>query len=63
MMMDFIKLKKAVQNVCRGFWMDPVHLEKRFMFLSVRTTGLTSVVEENFKQQMGRVIMLFKCIY
>ena len=35
--------------------MDPVHLERHFMFLSGRTTGLTSVVEENFKQQIGMV--------
>ena len=49
--------KDAVPDVHKGFFMDYRHLENQFKFLT-NTSGLTSVVEENFKQEMGKMLLL-----
>ena len=43
--------KKAIQNVCRGFFADARHLEKMFEFLS--GISLRPAIEDSFKQQIG----------
>ena len=43
-----------MKNVIRGFFIDARHLENMFKYLT-RTT-LTNVIDENFKQQIGRYI-------
>ena len=49
----FRESNKPIPHTCRGFFLDYRHLEKHFMDLS-GTSGLTAVVEQNLKKQMGK---------
>ena len=43
-----------MKNVVRGFFNDARHLENMFKYLT--RTSLTNVIDENFKQQIGKDI-------
>ena len=49
--------KKAIPNICRGFFKDFRHLENHFKYLT-STNGLSAIVQDNFKQQMGKKLLV-----
>ena len=49
---QFSDSQKLIGNSCRGFFTDYRHLEEHFKVIT-SSCGLTAIVEENLKQQMG----------